>query len=266
MKKCITTILILILSVFFIACGENQTQGSPSAEEAGKIIFTANGEDFVRRGFTDKDGWAISFNKLLVNITDPCAYNPATQQTVVLQGSFFMDLALGDQNALPLEMGTLTQVKPDNYKCLKFKIERAHKGEYKDFSIIMIGTAQKQDQLIEFVIKLDEELYFDCDEGFIGDEVKGLLLPGQSTSVEMTFHFDHIFGDMEASPDDHINTGSVGFDFFYAFAHGNTINVTQQELKNSPEYSTLIQALRTLGHLGEGHCNCIDQSSKDLTE
>jgi len=208
----------------------------------------------------------IRFDNVFVNISHTTAYDPTTQQTVVLEGDYWIDLAIGDENALPIEFVIKKQVTPANYKCLKFKISRAGKDEYKDFSIVMIGIAQKQDQQINFIIKLDEEMEYYGKEGSVGDEVKGLLLPGQSTSVEMTFHFDHIFGDIEAPPDDHINTGSVGFNYFSRFAQGNNLNVTQQELKNSPEYSTLIKALRTLGHLGEGHCHCLNQSSKEFLE
>ena len=90
----------------------------------------------------------------------------------------------------------------------------------------------------------------------------GLLKPGESAEVEMAFHFDYIFGDIEAAQDDHINTGSVGFDFFRLFAEGNTVDVTQEEMKKTAGYSTLVKAVWSLGHLGEGHCDVSAQSSK----
>jgi len=80
----------------------------------------------------------------------------------------------------------------------------------------------------------------------------------------MTFHFDHVFGDNEADAEDHINTGSVGFDFFYAFAEDGVVDVHQADLQGAEGYSTLVQALWTLGHLGEGHCEVSEQSSGGL--
>jgi hypothetical protein len=126
----------------------------------------------------------------------------------------------------------------------------------------MIGTASRDDKNVDFIIELTEEMVFDGKEGYVGDEVKGLLQPGGETSVEMTFHFDHIFGDREAPQDDHINTHSVGFDFFYQFAEDGTVEVSQPEMKRAPHYSTLVHAVWSLGHLGEGHCEVSDQSSK----
>ena len=41
-----------------------------------------------------------------------------------------------------------------------------------------------------------------------------------------------------------------------------SIDVEQSELKEAPEYPTLVKALWTLGHLGEGHCEVSKQSSK----
>ncbi len=58
----------------------------------------------------------------------------------------------------------------------------------------MSGKAKKTGKTVKFIIKLDEEMDFDGKEGFVGDEVKGVLAENGKTSVEMTFHFDHIFG------------------------------------------------------------------------
>jgi hypothetical protein len=107
-------------------------------------------------------------------------------------------------------------------------------------------------------------MVFDGPEGYVGEELKGLLQPGSTTEVEMTFHFDHIFGDIEADKDDHINTRSVGFDFFYPFAQDGVVDVRQEDLQDAEGYRTLVEALWTLGHLGEGHCEVSEQSSKDL--
>ncbi len=254
MKKIIfSTVLIIIVSALFISCAK-APQGN------GTIIFTANGEDFVREGFTSKDGWAISFDKVYVNIVNPTAYNKDGLKSI-LQGTYFVDLAAGDAKAEPVVVGQTEKVIHGNYQSLKFGIKKAVSGEYKDSSIVMTGTAKKAGKSVNFTIKLDEEMDFDGKEGFVGDEVKGVLAENGKTSVEMTFHFDHIFGDKEAAADDHINTGSVGFDFFNTHSKDGKQEVTQEMLKKSADYGKLIKAIATLGHLGEGHCEVSNMTS-----
>ena len=236
-------------------------------ETTGTIIFTANGEDFVRQGFVDKQGWNISFDNLYVNIVDPVAYMAGGEKLeVALTGEYWIDLAQGDENADPITVGKLDNVKAGNYQSLRFKLKKASEGDYKGFSVVMIGTASKEDKSIPFTIKLDEEMDYDGKEGFVGDEIKGMLKAGDTTTVEMTFHFDHIFGDKEAPDDDHINTGSVGFDFFNPFSKEGKVDVIQEDMKTAKEFKTLVQAMWTLGHLGEGHCEVSNQSSADIIE
>jgi hypothetical protein len=255
MKKImVSTVLIISLSALFLSSCAKAPEGN------GTIVFTANGEDFVREGFTSKDGWAISFDKVYVNIVNPTAYNKDGLKSI-LQGAFFVDLAAGDAKAEPIVVGQTEKAVHGNYQSLKFGIKKAASGEYKDSSIIMTGTAKKGGKTVNFSIKLDEEMDFDGKEGFVGDEVKGVLAENGKTSVEMTFHFDHIFGDKEAAADDHINTGSVGFDFFNAYSKDGKLEVTQDMLKKSADYGKLINAIATLGHLGEGHCEVSNMTS-----
>lgn len=248
-KKTVIALLIILL-VFFLV-----TLFSGCKKQAGTIIFTANGEDFVRQGFIDKTGWEISFDNVFVNIADPTAYMPeADGAEAVLKGNYWIDLAAGDENADPITIGKVEDVKAGNYQSLKFKLRTGKEGTYAGFSIVMTGTASKKGDTKRFFIKLNEEILFDGKEGYVGDNIKGILKAGGSTSVEMTFHFDHIFGDIEAPADDHINTGSVGFEFFNEYAKAGMVDITQDELKSAGEYSILIKSIETLGHLGEGHC------------
>ena len=257
MKKIIIPFLfVLSLNSLFLSC-------SKAPEGNGTIVFTANGEDFVREGFTSKDGWQITFNKVYVNIANPTAYNKDELKST-LQGAFFVDLAAGDEKAEPVVVGKTEKVARGNYQSLKFGIKRTASGEFKGSSIVMTGKAKKAGKTVEFTIKLDEEMDFDGKEGFVGDEVKGILAENGKTSVEMTFHFDHIFGDKEAAITDHINTGSVGFEFFNTFSKDGKLEVTQEMLKNSAAYSVLIKAISTLGHLGEGHCEVSNMTSASL--
>lgn len=255
MKKIILSAFIIIsLSALFLSSCAKAPEGN------GTIIFTANGEDFVREGFTSKDGWQISFDKVYVNIVNPTAYNKEGLKSM-LQGAFFVDLAAGDSKAEPVEVGKTEKVLKGNYQSLKFSIKKASTGDFKGSSIVMIGTAKKAGKSVSFTVKLDEEMDFDGKEGFVGDEVKGVLAENGKTSVEMTFHFDHIFGDKGAAATDHINTGSVGFDFFNAFVKDGKLEVTQEMLKKSSDYGKLIKAIATLGHLGEGHCDVSNMTS-----
>lgn len=236
-------------------------------ETTGTIIFTANGEDFVRQGFVDKQGWSISFDNLFVNIADPVAYMPDGEKLeATLSGEYWIDLAQGDENADPITVGKMDSVPAGNYQSLRFKVKRTAEGDYNGFSIVMIGTASKENKTVHFTVKLDEEMDYDGKEGFVGDEIKGMLKAGETTTVEMTFHFDHIFGDKEAPEDDHINTGSVGFDFFNRFIKDGKVEVDQSAMKSDKDYTTLAHAMWTLGHLGEGHCEVSNQSSAAVIE
>ncbi len=259
MKRIVILIIGFICLASLAGCGKKEQPASTA--KTGTITFTANGEDFVRQGFMDKQGWNIAFEKLYVNIADPVAYGAPGE--AVLKGSFQVDLAEGDEDAGPVTVGKSTDAEPGNYQSLKFKIRRADSGEYKGCSIVMIGNAEKGETEVPFIIKLTEEMDYNGKEGYVGDQVKGMLPDGGDTEVEMTFHFDHIFGDKEAAADDHINTGSVGFDFFNQFAEDGKVNVSQGDMAGAEGYGTLVNAVWSLGHLGEGHCVCANQSSAD---
>ncbi len=257
MNKKIFTVLTLISMTAIISASCTK-----APEGSGTITFTANGEDFVRQGFTSKDGWKIAFDKLYVNIVNPTAYNKGLEST--LEGTFFTDLAEGNAEAAPIVIGKTEMVPEGNYQSLKFGIRKAGSGEYKGYSIIMIGKASKAGKTVNFIIKSDEEMDFDGEEGFVGDEVKGVLAKNGKTAVEMTFHFDHIFGDKGAPADSHINTDSVGFDFFNAYTENGKLDVSQNIFKKSTGYKTFIKAVSTLGHLGEGHCHVSGMTSAAL--
>ena len=244
--------LIFFLTLFSLSC---------NTAPKGAMSFTMNGEDFVRQGFTDKGGWKISFQHLYVVTEDPTAYSPdTTLEPVVLKGQYIADLT-GQNLAYPVTIGSLRNVKAGNYQSLKFKIRRAKEGPFKGFSILMLGHAQRGKEKIHFRIALDEEMDYDGKEGYVGEKVKGLLSPGGLTEVEMTFHFDHIFGDKNAEPESHVNRGAVGFDFFKRYSRKGQVNVTQQDLKKSPLFKVFVRSLWNLGHLGEGHCSCTNQST-----
>jgi hypothetical protein len=235
---------MLILIIFIIVI-------SACSSETGKLTFVANGEGFVKDGFIDKGSWDISFENVYVNLSNIEAYSD--KNSVSIKDSYFIDLK---------EVGEVVtkSVNVDNYQGLKFSLEKAKKGEYKGYTIVMTGKAIKENETIDFEIKLDEEISWDCPDGYVGDEIKGIVKKDKPGEVEMTFHFDHIFGDIEADVDDHINTGSVGFDYFLPFAKNGKLVVEQNTLKNKTDentYNKFLESLKTLGHVGEGHCKVI---------
>lgn len=256
-------VLVIQLGGLLSCRKDGPRQEAAAAPAVGSVAFAANGEDFVRQGFVDKQGWNIRFENLYVNIVDPTAYTPEGTEQVVLRGAYWVDLAAGDENAGPVLLGTVDGAKAANYQSLRFSLKRAASGPYAGFTIVMIGQAERNGRRVPFTVRLDEEMEFDGREGYVGEEIKGLLIAGGKTEVEMTFHFDHVFGDLEAGADDHINTGSVGFDFFHSFATDGAVDVSQQQLRSADGYRTLMEALWTLGHLGEGHCEVSGQSSRD---
>lgn len=253
MKKAFITVLLLLMTVCF----------TWSFGSKGNLDFKANGEDFVREGFVDKAGWEISFTNVLVNL-GKIVTTSTTDKQVALNGTYLVDLKKVAADGLVL-VDTVNKVKALNYQGIRFALLRADEGEYKGYSIIMKGTAKKDDRSIDFSIKLDEELEFDCKEGYVGDVVKGVVQKNKTGEVEMTFHFDHIYGDIEAAMDDHINKGSVSFEYFVQLADGDTLDITQQDLKektDNDDYIKLIKSLYGLGHSGEGHADVLYSTTK----
>lgn len=238
-----------------------------SREGIGILQIQANGEDFVRQGFVSKDGWAINFEHLYINLVEPTAYQTdppfdpdgegelqATAEAK-LNESITVDLAEGDENADPIIVGEVS-VPVGHYNALSWKMLPASDGAAAGSTLVLIGTAQKDGETIDFNIKLDPEYAYVCGE-FVGDERKGVLTAGDTANIEATFHFDHIFGDGDAPTDDAINTGALGFDPFATLASGNELAVDMamlEEQLDQTQYRLLEETVAGLGHVGEGHC------------
>lgn len=235
---------------------------------SGTLVVRANGEDFIRQGFTTKDGWQISFDHVYVNLADVKAYqtNPPydpsmaeelkAQETVDVASSQTVDLAAGNENAEPVLVAESQNVPAGRYNAISWRITPAAEGPAAGYALVMDGTAQKDDQTIDFVIRSAQELAYVCGE-YVGDQRKGILADGEQTDLEATFHFDHIFGDGEAPNDDPINTGALGFEPLAALAENGQLEADLAQLESSlpaEEYATLEQAMQGLAHVGEGHC------------
>jgi len=238
-----------------------------AADGEGELTIRANGEDFVRQGFVTKDGWQVDFDHVYVTLTDITAYQtdppfdaeaggvPKATETVVISETITVDLAEGDDSAEPILVKSV-EAPAGRYNAFSWQMMPAPDGPAAGQTIWMQGTAAKEGETIDFVMKLNPDLAFVCGD-FVGDERKGILEASETADLEATFHFDHLFGDGEAPADDDINTGALGFDPLAAIADGNTLDVDMAALEaqlTPEEYQTLMSILPSLGHVGEGHC------------
>ncbi|MEB3291266.1 MAG: DUF4382 domain-containing protein [Leptolyngbya sp.] len=246
---------------------EPATAPENATAENGTLVIRANGEDFVRQGFTSRDGWAISFDQVYVSLaaitasqTDP-PFAPESgdelqaQAQVVVDRPQVVDLAEGDDNAEPVVVAAL-EAPAGRFNALAWTMPPATDGPAAGYSLWLQGMATKDGQTLPFTLKLSESLAFTCGD-FVGDERKGILAANGTAEVEATFHFDHLFGDHSMPAEDDINTGALGFDPLVALADNGEVNVDSADLEarlSAADYATFLNILPSLGHVGEGHC------------
>ncbi|NER52194.1 MAG: DUF4382 domain-containing protein [Symploca sp. SIO1A3] len=267
--------LLILANLTFVAtgmlfgCSQGENKNETSAEqEQGTLEIRANGEDFVREGFVSKDDWKISFDHVYVTLADITAYQSdppfnaeanseiKAKEKVSLEQAKTVDLAEGDESAEPILIQEFAEVPVGKYNALSWKIVKGESEPAEAQTIVMDGTAQKDGQTIDFTVKIDNEYEYICGE-FVGGERKGILKTGSTADLELTFHFDHIFGDADASADDDINTNALGFEPLVALAKDGKLEVEMSQLESelpAKDYETLEKALVGLGHVGEGHC------------
>lgn len=262
--------LLTLLIPAVAACGSatsNSDAPAPEPEDKGTLEIRANGEDFVRQGFVTVDGWSISFDHVYVTLDEVTAYQsdpafdptvedaPTAEVSLAWEGPLTVDLAAGDENAEPILVGS-QEAPAGRYNALGWKIVPAPEGPAAGYGLMLQGTATKDGQDIAFTLQLDKPLRFICGD-FVGDDRKGILAPGETADLEATFHFDHLFGDGDAAPDDEINTGALGFDPLATLAQGDTLTIDGTQLEqglSAEDYGKLLAIFPSLGHVGEGHC------------
>jgi len=260
MRRIIFTFVLFALSLMVIQAQDAAT---------GSLEFRANGEDFVRQGFVSKDGWTISFDHIYVAVSqirahqtnppyDPFEGELTTSNTMVgLPGQLIIDLAEGDADADPILVGTVEDAPEGFYNAVAWMITPAEDGDIEGSSLVIDGVAEKDGETIEFIMHIDEDYTYTCG-AFVGDERKGVLAADGAGEVEMTFHFDHIFGDAESPLDDSLNVTAPGFDMFAELATDGVVDVTLSDLEMSlseEDYQMFVDILPSLGHTGEGHCH-----------
>lgn len=260
MRGIISLLIVLLLSVTVITAQN---------EESGVLEFRANGEDFVRQGFVSKDGWNINFDHVYVSLSnirshqtnppyDPFAGELTRSDVMVgLPGQIIVDLAEGDADANTILVGMVEDAPAGYYNAVGWMMTPAEEGEIAGHSLVLDGTAEKDGEIIDFTIRIDEDFTYTCG-AFVGDERLGILTGGETGQVEMTFHFDHIFGDAETPMEETINVEAPGFDVFAPLAIDGVIDVTLDDLEmnlSEEDYAMFVNILPSLGHTGEGHCH-----------
>ncbi|WP_066497652.1 hypothetical protein [Abyssisolibacter fermentans] len=264
MKKC----LIIFLAMMMIFTGCNSVDVSSEKESKGDLIFTANGEDFTRKGFTTLDGWNLKFDNIFISLEDVKAYicnkpydaenntKIEADEVAVLNKNIIVDLAAGDENAAPINLGIVKGVSTGIYNAISWKVVNSDDEKMNGSSIVFIGKAEKDGKIIDFTIRFNKQYEFFGGE-FVGENRKGIVEEGKTADVEMTYHFDHIFGDGSLATDDELNKGAIGFGPFAKLVVNNEINVDMDKIKNGfakDDYEKLLNLIPTLGHVGEGHC------------
>jgi len=253
--------VLFVVSIILIGC---------AGAAVGTLQFHANGEDFVREGFVSKDGWSIDFGHVYISLADVTAcqtdppYDPHADGDmncdvkIKLDKVYTVDLAEGGENAPPILVDEVADAPVGHYNAISWKMVKVPSGPAAGYSLVIDGTAEKEGQSIDFSIKVDEEYEYACGE-YVGDERKGMVQEGGTADVEMTFHFDHIFGDAETPMDDDLNVSAVGFEPFASIAEAGKLDADMAELQAklaAGDYQMLVDILPTLGHVGEGHCHC----------
>jgi hypothetical protein len=239
-----------------------------ATEDAGEgtLIVRANGEEYIRDGFTSRDGWALEFDNVFVTLANVTAYqtdppfNPQAgdqlnpQESVSIAEPVTVDLTESGDDAETVAVAE-TPAPAGRYNALSWEMVGAPEGPAQGYSLVLAGTATRDGESIPFVMRFSEELAFTCGD-FVGDERKGILTSGDQADLEATFHFDHLFGNGD-NPDSDVNETALGFDPFAALAEGGRVEFSSQELSERmpPEqYQQLLEILPSLGHVGEGHC------------
>lgn len=259
--------LVLPITALFLV--SIMLAGCAGGGAVGTLQFYANGEDFVRQGFVSKDGWSINFDHVYITLADVTACQTAPPYDphlggemncavkVSLDNVYTVDLAEGGENAPAILVGEVSDAPVGHYNAISWKMVKAPSGPAGGYSLVLLGTAEKGDNSVDFSLKVDNEYVYACGE-YVGDVRKGILQEGDTADLEMTFHFDHIFGDAETPMGDELNVSAVGFEPFASIAEGGSLDADMAELQaklSAGNYGMLVDILPTLGHVGEGHCH-----------
>lgn len=240
--------------------------------ETGILELRASGEDRAVDGFISKDGWELSFEHIYVTLEDLTAYQTdppfdafseaeleATAEAG-LSDPITVDLTAdaGDDYSVLVEA---IDAPAGRYNALSWRMVRADDGPTEGYSMVLVGSASRGDETVDFTLRLASEVTYTCGD-FVGDVRKGILAAGETSDIQATFHLDHLFGQEGSEPS--FNDAALGFDPLAALASDGSLEVDTAELQTllSPEdYALLTEVVfPQLGHVGEGHCRVSDLS------
>lgn len=235
-------------------------------EDTGMLFFVADGEERAREGMNSKESWVMSFDHIYVTLSDMRAYQTDPpydtdqgwdieyQLVVELPGKYTVDLAQPDAD--PVIVGEVAQAPAGHYNALSWILARADSGPSEGYAILFIGTAEKDGELIDFSMGIEREVAY-LGGDYLGDVRKGILEPGDSAEVEMTFHLDHLFGRDDRDLDDPMNIEAFGFGPLAELAVDGSVDADLAYLEtvlDSETYDILVDVLTHFAHVGEGHC------------
>ncbi len=223
-----------------------------SAAAEGKLALIANGEALATEGFVapelTRDGWELRFEHIYVTLADVSALQtdppydaeaggtPAAAVTVAFSSldQMTIDLTATDADGR-VPLGTVSAPE-GHYNAVAWSVVPAQSGDWAGQSMVLIGTATRDGQSVDFTLTSDATHDYACGE-YVGDARKGFVTAGAEADLELTFHLDHVFGRMDRGEADQMNIDARGFD---AFAAGGVQQIDLAGLH--------------IGHVGEGHC------------
>lgn len=230
----------------------------------GQLQLKANGEKLVTQGLIAKDDWQIKFDHVYVYLTNVTASQISYSQTTE-NNKDIANVLLVERQTVDLTKSTKPETtvlvneikaKSGYYNRLSWQLNPAKDGPITGYSLVLIGVATKAGETLPFQIRFDQAIAFKCGE-YVGDEKKGILKANDIADMEITFHFDHLFGDQNLPKNDDLNQGALGFTPFANLAQNKLVNLNSQQLKNQltlENWQKLQKILLNLGHVGEGHC------------
>jgi hypothetical protein len=268
-------LLALAVPVLLLSCDApppttagGDTADTVTAAESGTLDVFGNAEERPQVGFTSGDGWELSFNHIYVNFANIRAYqsdppydyaslSPIANPLVEVDlGNQSVDLVTGDEDAPQVLLASVTDAPAGQYNAISYRLTPAAEGPGEGYSLVIIGTATRDGETIDFVLNLEQELAYYCGE-YIGDERKGFLTAGDRAELEATLHLDHLFGEGSRPADDPLNQSAFGFNPLAALAVDGRVEVNMAALQGSlstEDFARLQSSLVELGHAGEGHC------------
>ncbi|MBA2443650.1 MAG: DUF4382 domain-containing protein [Rubrobacter sp.] len=263
----------LLLCGALVAAGCGGGDPGTADEEAangesgeGELEVRADGEERARDGFTSMDGWDLQFDSMYVTFAEVTAYQSdppydpdereeevQAEEEAVLDGVHTVDLTEGDEQAPSVPVGDIPDAPAGQYDALSWEMVEAEEGPAEGASFFISGTAERDGETVDFTLPIEQQYSYTCGD-YVGEERKGVLEDGGEADLEATFHIDHLFGDITAAEED---PNALGFDPLAEAAEDGTLEADLATLEgelSEEDYQTLVDALPTTGHVGEGHC------------